>query len=1045
MKEYWTEQEFKNPPAWFRGAPFWAWNNKLCKEQLIRQIGYFKDMGMGGYHIHCRVGLDTEYLGEEFMDCVAACVQEGKKQGLYTYLYDEDRWPSGAAGGLVTKHEECRSRYLHFVPGVAGKIKEEERSIEAGKINEEARLIESEEAINGRLLAAYRIVLKGGCLASYEKVDSGASGEDIWRLYLKVADPSPWFNNQTYLDTLNKKAVERFIQITHESYARLLGNEFGNAIPSIFTDEPQFEHKKTLDYAEDRKSLILPYTDGFEEYYRNRYGEDFLEHFPVIVWELPDKGVSAARYQYHDGIAELFASSFADTIGNWCKDHNLCLTGHMMEEPTLLSQTSALGEAMRSYRSFQQPGIDMLCDWREYTTAKQAQSAAHQFGCPGVLSELYGVTNWDFDFRSHKLQGDWQAALGVTRRVHHLSWVSMEGEAKRDYPASIFYQSPWYLEYKAVEDHFARVNTALMRGKPHVRVGVIHPIESYWLHFGPREQTAQIRETLEQRFSDITSWLLFGTIDFDYLAESLLPLQNTHAENGSLSVGEMKYDAIIIPGCETLRSSTIQYLSEFARTGGAVMIAGDTPKYINATPDVDRRVPELAAMCVQIPFEKTAILNAIEFCREIEIRTPKGNLADQFLYQMRREGKTRWLFLANGKKPATHDIPAGIPYTIRILGSWNVQVCATQTGNVEKKQSLMQEEWTVIQQVLDNHDSLLLKLEPGNGLSEDNGQSLCKNELQIKDTLPVRHNPTELPQPEEFSLEEPNVLLLDQCEYRFNGGQWNQTEEILRIDNHLREKLGYPKRMEAWPQPWVQAEEQGSRNCIEMKFKIYSQTKCEKVSLALEDIDRKDIFWNGERVTGKEDGWFVDESLKKIPLGELKQGENQLVIAQEFGRKTNLEWCYLLGEFGVQTAGRNAYLTVMPRKLCFGDYTVQGLPFYAGNVKYSILVHTDEGNYRIQISKFRAPLLKVSVDGGQWQHIAYAPYEAELGYLKPGLHKIEILSYGNRINAFGPVHNCDETTEWFGPNEWRTLDEGYAYEYQLKRMGILKTPVIYRV
>ena len=57
------------------------------------------------------------------------------------------------------------------------------------------------------------------------------------------------------------------------------------------------------------------------------------------------------------------------------------------------------------------------------------------------MSELYGVTSWSFDFRRHKLQGDWQAALGITLRVPHLSWVSMKGEAKRDYPASINYQS----------------------------------------------------------------------------------------------------------------------------------------------------------------------------------------------------------------------------------------------------------------------------------------------------------------------------------------------------------------------------------------------------------------------------------------------------------------------------------------------------------------------------------------------------------------------------------------------------------------------------
>lgn len=60
---------------------------------------------------------------------------------------------------------------------------------------------------------------------------------------------------------------------------------------------------------------------------------------------------------------------------------------------------------MRSYRSFEIPGIDMLCDRRELSTAKQAESAVHQFGREGMTSELYGVTNWDFDFRGHKLQG----------------------------------------------------------------------------------------------------------------------------------------------------------------------------------------------------------------------------------------------------------------------------------------------------------------------------------------------------------------------------------------------------------------------------------------------------------------------------------------------------------------------------------------------------------------------------------------------------------------------------------------------------------------
>ena len=102
---------------------------------------------------------------------------------------------------------------------------------------------------------------------------------------------------------------------------------------------------------------------------------------------------------------------------------------------------------------------DRLCNQYEYTTVKQAQSIVRQMDKNGMLSELYGVIGWDGDFRKHKLQGDLQAAMGVTLRVPHLAWCSMRGDRKRDYPQSIFYQSAWYREYPMIENHFARVNS----------------------------------------------------------------------------------------------------------------------------------------------------------------------------------------------------------------------------------------------------------------------------------------------------------------------------------------------------------------------------------------------------------------------------------------------------------------------------------------------------------------------------------------------------------------------------------------------------------
>ena len=99
--------QFEQPSSAFRGAPFWAWNCKLSREQLLRQTEYLKEMGLGGYTIHCRTGLDTPYMGEEFLTLVKEITQKAQKDQMHVYLYDEDRWPSDSVTGEVTRcHEE---------------------------------------------------------------------------------------------------------------------------------------------------------------------------------------------------------------------------------------------------------------------------------------------------------------------------------------------------------------------------------------------------------------------------------------------------------------------------------------------------------------------------------------------------------------------------------------------------------------------------------------------------------------------------------------------------------------------------------------------------------------------------------------------------------------------------------------------------------------------------------------------------------------------------------------------------------------------------
>ena len=78
----------------------------------LRAPGETRNLSMGGAFMHARVGLQTPYLSKQWFDCIGACVEEAKKIGMEAWLYDEDRWPSGAAGGLVTKHVPYRARHL---------------------------------------------------------------------------------------------------------------------------------------------------------------------------------------------------------------------------------------------------------------------------------------------------------------------------------------------------------------------------------------------------------------------------------------------------------------------------------------------------------------------------------------------------------------------------------------------------------------------------------------------------------------------------------------------------------------------------------------------------------------------------------------------------------------------------------------------------------------------------------------------------------------------------------------------------------------------
>lgn len=1068
---------FENPPAAFRGAPFWAWNAELNPEELLWQIDRLKEMGFGGFFMHSRSGMATKYLSREFLDLVKACIRHGKETGMLSYLYDEDRWSSGSAGGYATRKKEYRQKTICLSRTLPEEM--EKRGKEQGREPQllaayEIYFDENDRLDHCRFIDAGELTAHApeGLSARAPKASSAHAPEaspapssgapETWYLYMLLKPPCGWHNGYTYLDTMNADAVDTFIDITYETYKKEVGEEFGKNIPAIFTDEPNYGVICPKEYARDGKDAELPWTQTFRVSFEKRFGYDILERLPEVIWNKKDDAPATARYHYYAHASELFARAYNDRIGKWCAGSKIAFTGHMLKEDSLSSQMSAVGEAMRQYRSFTIPGIDMLCNETQFMTAKQAQSVAHQCGREGVMSELYGVTGWDFDFRGHKFQGDWQAALGVTLRVPHLSWFSMRGSAKRDYPASIGYQSSWFREYGFIENHFARVNTALTRGVPEVKVAVLHPIESSWLAEGVREHTAALSGAMNERFMDLIQWLLRGQIDFDLVSESLLAELYDGGKKG-FGVGQMEYQVVLAPPLLTIRATTIKALAEFLGRGGRVIVTGKAPACVDG--QISGEAQALYEQAENAAFLETDILDALREERQLAIYSQCGERRRDLLYQMRREGEKRWLFIAHCDPPQRVDGRdcAGDRLRIAVKGAYRPTLYDTMSGEIRPLPGRIKNGSTIFSVCCYTLDSFLFLLTPEEKpdiLSErerDSGEAagapvLSTSEGEIaapekkvaasgKDTdvpeeiLPAPEKKIAVPDFVEYKMSEPNVMVLDQCQWSWDGQDYHPREEILRIDKAVRQELGYPLANGEDVQPWcIPAKEPSVFVYLRFLFDSEGEAGCR---LGYEWLT--EAWLNGRRVGTAADGYYVDKAIHTLALPPLKKGRNELVLRVPVSERISIENFFLTGDFGVRAAGAEAGLTARPRRLAFGSVTGQGMPFYGGTVTYRIPFACEAGELTVRADYYKGALISARLDGREAGKIVLPPYTLTVPEVSAGEHLLELTLYASRINTFGALHLCVPVS-WKGPNMWYTDGCGWAYEYQLTDIGIMKKP-----
>lgn len=990
-------EEFKHPGAEWGTLLFWSWNNYMEEDEICRQIRLFKKGGVGGFFIHAREGLLTEYMGNEWMNCVRTAVLEAKRQGLLVWLYDEDRWPSGSAAGRVCRigGDAYRLKGLTLeVCRQGGRIPKEKGLLAAyaAKIREE-----EQEPPGGNLMTELRRL-------SLETEPALGEGEILLLARMEISGPSQWFHNEAPTDLMNPEAVACFLRETHERYAAELGEELGATVKGIFTDEPSLADRRA---AFPPKRGWMPWTADFEKIFRQERGYDLLEVVPYLYFQ--GRKSRKTRHDYWKTIGECFRESYTRQIGEWCQEKGIAFTGHFLQEDRLGLCTRVNGSVMPHYQYMQVPGIDWLGEQtKEYLTVKQCTSVAAQLGKRQVLTETYAGTGWQFSFEDQKWIGDFQYALGVNKRCLHLAFYSLEGMRKRDYPPSFSYHNGWWEKNKAVEGYFARLSLMLSQGQAVRDLLVVHPAAAVWSMLGTSPYGNPVRR-LERDvpqadkagdcFQELLADLCRAHYDFDLGDESLLEQYGRVAGKGTLQVGQGVYRAVLIPSMDTVEGATVKLLKEFAKQGGSILCLKPVPFLLEGEETREKLFSEEGFLQI----EREKIIEALEGilprrvsletaaerrgdCRETElIRKQEKNV----LYQLRKTKAGYLLFLVN------HNRQQAVQIQVRLSKELEGRFEEWQLLSGEIRELPEEAVW-------------------GNGL---------RLQLQAAESrlyyIKKQHRLAVLKEEAPISLNAPNLLVLDDCRWRIQEGEWEPQTSVWEAQKLIRERLKMrPISINGGAQwyTWKEEHSEGDGTRLELSFCFEALTDQKQAALLLERPEHFEIFLNGRRIEKKEQGFFLDKAFRKLELGKIRQGRNELILVCSYTNQTELENCFLLGNFGVD---RERRLTEFPKSLKLGDWTEQGLMHYCGTVTYhfslsGLLKSGKISRIYFKMGEFSGVGAELRVNGEcyeiPWQSAGKQEITAAL---TDGENAIDVTIYGtprNMLGPFGPQKESGEIT-----------------------------------
>ncbi len=588
-------EKFLDPPVEYRPQYFWFLNHKLELAELKRQLALIKQAGAGGAFLHARGGRLTPYMSEEWLDLCKGAMEYGAELGLKVWLYDEDGFPSGYAGGK-TVDPNPKDFAANFI------VLTEEFELKAGtKFNEKIQYEHPTSELYGVLAVPGRETGIGYELVGFPQsvvdLTSKVRNDQIrWTpptksvtdQWLVLVFTREW--NPAAANLLSRSAMQVFLEQTHQKYEdhlkqSQLSGFLGTVVPGIFTDEPGVMYC----IGDKGWRRIIPYTPEMEDLFEQRYAISLRHLLPAIFFDL-EGGNPQYRLNYWDGAGDLYQEAFFRQIHDWCEAHGLAFMGHVANEGNLFNQVRDQinffkGARFMHFGCSDQLGAIYRAEFeKNYTLANCdnmvapcfASSAARIYGLPRVNSECFGSAGWELSLAAQKRLVDWQVAQGVNLFIPHSYNYSMMGVRKRDHPPA-FNACAYFEEIRVLNDYMGRL--CYLFAQPEVdplpRVALLYGNTTILAGMTPlKGNAATYAHDAQPYLVDLLQRL---HLDFDIIPEEYIA--GLHARGGLLTDGHNAYALLILASLETLRAPTAEKVLELFNSGGKILFIQKIPRY----------------------------------------------------------------------------------------------------------------------------------------------------------------------------------------------------------------------------------------------------------------------------------------------------------------------------------------------------------------------------------------------------------------------------------------------------------------------------------